>query len=563
MLNSVDIAVLVLYLIVVIGMGLWFARHSSNSDGFMTAGGTLPGWAVGLSIFGTYLSSNTFLGVPGAVYGGNWNALAFSFSLPIAAWIAVKYFVPFYRQHDSISAYEHLEQRFGAWARTYGVVCYLLTQLFRMGAILYGVSLAMAALTGWSQLSIIVVSGVLVTLYTTLGGIEAVIWTDVMQAVVLSVGAVVVLGLLLIDMPGGPAKSVEVAANAGKFSLGSFAFDFTMATFWVTLLYGLFENLKNFGIDQSFVQRYHTSVSTKQAARSVWVGALLYVPVSMVFFMIGSSVYSYYQANPNMQQEVRMQVAEQQLASQAEPGLQPAGSLPPGSLPPGSQLTGSQQTGADYQALAEQAAQLSDADIGDKVLPHFIVNRLPVGVTGLLIAAIFAAAMSSIDTSLNSSATVMLVDIYKRHLRPQASEREAMAVLYAGTVVMGVVGIGVAVAMIGVESVLTAWWTLSGIFAGGLLGLFLLGMICRHARKPAAVCGAVAGLAAILWMTMPQLEKLGMLETIGIHSIPAALKTPLHAHMTIVVGTLTIFFVGLVVSKVDNGPHSTSGKIVS
>lgn len=543
MLNSVDIAVLVLYLILVIGMGLWFARHSSNSDGFMTAGGTLPGWAVGLSIFGTYLSSNTFLGVPGAVYGGNWNALAFSFSLPIAAWIAVKYFVPFYRQHDSISAYEHLEQRFGAWARTYGVVCYLLTQLFRMGAILYGVSLAMAALTGWSQLSIIVVSGVLVTLYTTLGGIEAVIWTDVMQALVLSVGAVVVLGLLLIDMPGGPAKSVEVAADAGKFSLGSFAFDFTMATFWVTLLYGLFENLKNFGIDQSFVQRYHTSASTKQAARSVWVGALLYVPVSMVFFMIGSSTYAYYQANPDMQQQVRMQVAEQELASEAESGSQP--------------LAGGSQT------VAEHAAQLSDADIGDKVLPHFIVNRLPVGVTGLLIAAIFAAAMSSIDTSLNSSATVMLVDIYKRHLRPQASERETMAVLYAGTVVMGLVGIGVAVAMIGVESVLTAWWTLSGIFAGGLLGLFLLGMICRHARKPAAVCGAVAGLAAILWMTMPQLEKLGMLKTIGIDSIPAALITPLHAHMTIVVGTLTIFFVGLVVSKIDNGPHSSSGKIVS
>jgi len=542
MLNPVDIGVLVLYLIVVIGMGLWFARNSSNSDGFMTAGGSMPGWAVGLSIFGTYLSSNTFLGVPGAVFGSNWNALAFSLSLPIAAWIAVRYFVPFYRQHESISAYEHLEQRFGAWARTYGVVCYLLTQLFRMGAILYGVSLAMAALTGWSQLSIILVSGVLVTLYTTLGGIEAVIWTDVMQAVVLSVGAIVVLCLLLLDIPGGPSQSIEVAAQAGKFSLGSFAFNFTFATFWVTLLYGLFENLKNFGIDQSFVQRYHTSTSTQQASRSVWIGALLYLPISLVFFMIGSSTYAYYQANPDMLQEVRMQVSQQQLVSELE-GI-------PGSLP------------SSDKAIAIRAAELGDADIGDKVLPHFIVNRLPVGVTGLLIAAIFAAAMSSIDTSLNSSATVVLVDIYKRHLRPLANERETMAVLYAGTVVMGMLGVAVAVAMIGVESVLAAWWTLSGIFAGGLLGLFLLGMICRHARKPAAVCGATAGLSAILWMTLPQLEKLGALKFIGVDSIPSSLRTPLHAHMTIVVGTLTIFFVGLLVSRIDNGPYSPPRKPV-
>lgn len=508
-----DLVVLVSYLAAVVGFGCWFARKSATTNEFMAAGGALPGWAVGLSIFGTYLSSNTFLGVPGKAYGSNWNAFVFSLSLPVAAWLAVRYFVPFYRRGGEISAYHHFEHRFGPWARTYAVICYLLTQLARMGSILFGVSLAMAALTGWSQTSIIIAAGMLITLYTAVGGIEAVIWTDVVQSLILMAGAVVVLVLLLVGMPEGPLQTFEMAAAQGKFSLGSYRPDLATSTFWVVLLYGLFINLNNFGIDQSFVQRYHTARDERQAARSVWLGALLYLPISLMFFLIGTAAFTYYQTHPAMLQEVADDVARQQLHDDGIP------------ITP--------------DAVAAAVIELDDADLGDKILPHFIVRRLPAGMTGLLIAAIFAAAMSSIDTSLNSSATVILSDIYRRYFRAAAGERESMVVLYTATASMGAAGTGIALAMIGVKSVLDAWWLLSGIFAGGVLGLFLLGMVSRHAGKPAAVTGVLIGLVVIAWMSLGELIE-----------VPPTLRNPLHGNMTIVVGTLTIFLVGLLVTKI-------------
>ncbi len=520
-LEILDFLVIGLYLAGVIGLGLWFVRTSGTTSEFMVAGGSIPGWAVGLSVFGTFLSSNTFIAYPGKAYASNWNALAFSFSLPIAAWIAAKYFVPFYRTHGGVSAYEHLEARFGSWARVYGVVCYLLTQVVRMGVIFVAVSLVIAQLTGWPQLAIILVAGGLITFYTTLGGIEAVIWTDVVQSVVLGLGAILLLVLLLAGMPDGPGQAVAIAWQNDKFSLGDFSTSLVAATFWVTLTYGVFENMRNFGIDQNYVQRYHTARSQREAARSLWFGTLLYVPMSVVFFMIGSALFAYYESHPESLADVRSDVATTKLIADKEL--------------------------VNKQTIAARAATLTSADIGDRVLPHFIGTRLPAGLRGLLIAAIFAAAMSSIDTSLNSSSTVILIDIYKRHIRPDAGERESMVVLYTATTLMGVIAMGVAIALIGVKSVLDAYWTLASILAGGLLGLFLLGLISRRAGQPAAVAGVVAGIAAVLWMTLPNLEQF------GVPALPDALQVPLHATLALVVGTMTVFLVGLLVARFQRG----------
>ncbi|MBN2476441.1 MAG: sodium:solute symporter [Pirellulales bacterium] len=519
-LPTADVVVLLLYLAGVVGFGCWFVRRSRTTEGFMAAGRSLPGWAVGLSIFGTYLSSNTFIGVPGKAYGSNFNSYVFSLSLPIAALIAVRVFVPFYRRSGEISAYHHLENRFGGWARTFAVVCYLLMQVARIGSIMLGVALGLHALVGWDMTVIIVATGALVTLYTLLGGIEAVIWTDVAQSIVLTVGAAALTGMLLFDMPGGPQAVFERAHAAGKFSLGSFGPDLTQTTFWVVLVYGLVMNLNNFGIDQSFVQRYHTARSDREAARSVWLGGLLYLPISLVFFFIGAALFAYYNhedaEHRTMLQAVRQQVAAERLTEQ---GLEPG-----------------QPT---YAArLAETAAALAAADVGDKVLPHFIVNKLPGGMAGLLIAAIFAAAMSSIDTSLNSSATIVLSDVYKRYLRPEAAERESMHVLHVATLMFGALGTGLAVALIGVKSVLDAWWLLSGIFVGGMLGLFLLGLVSRLATNVGAVVGVIAG----------------VLVTGGIVCLLVAPESwqwpssPLNKLLIPVAGTTTIVLVGLLVS---------------
>ncbi len=214
MLPVADLIVLVTYVAGTVGIGLWVGRKSGSTEQFMAAGRSLPGWAVGLSIFGTYVSSISFLALPSKAYDTNWNAFAFSLAIPPTTWIAVRYFLPFYRRAESLSSYEHLEHRFGPWARTYAVVCYLLTQLARMGTILYLLALALAPLTGASIPTLIVLTGVIVIVYTLFGGITAVIWTDVMQSVVLIGGALACLGVLLFGLPDGPMQFWEIARSA-------------------------------------------------------------------------------------------------------------------------------------------------------------------------------------------------------------------------------------------------------------------------------------------------------------------------------------------------------------
>ncbi len=487
-LNYVDLAVLIIYVAGTVALGLWVGRRSGNTEEFMAAGRKLPGWAVGLSIFGTYVSSISFLALPGKAYDENWNRFVFSLTIPLTAWIAVRYFVPFYRAHNTLSSYEHLEHRFGPWARTYAVVCYLLTQLSRMGIIMYLLAIALAPLTGLPVWLLICITGAVVIVYTMFGGIEAVIWTDVVQSIVLMGGAAACVVVLLLGMPQGPSQLFEIAVEHHKFNLGSFGPSLVECTFWVVLLNGIFINLQNFGIDQSYVQRYQTARSDVAARRSVWLGGLLYVPISALFFFIGTGLFAYYTAQPDL-------------------------------LP------------------ADVAAK------GDKVFPHFIVHQLPPGLSGLVIAAIVAAAQSTISSSINCSATLLLCDVYRRYIRPLASERDSMWVLWSMSLLIGIGGTAMALAMIRIESALDAWWKLASIFSGGMLGLFLLGLISRRATSPAAATGVVVGVLVIAWMALP-----------AVVEVPEPFRNPMHSFMTIVVGTLTIFLVGLLVSRFSKPP---------
>lgn len=477
MLPTLDLFVLIAYLTAVVGIGAWFAVRRNGSDDFMAASRSLPGWAVGLSMFGSYVSSISFLANPGKAYDGNWNAFVFSLATPIAAAIAVRYFVPFYRHTGEISAYEHLEHRFGPWARTYAVVCFLLTQMARMGTVIYLLALAVRPLTGWPLPTTIIVTGVLMTLYTMAGGIKAVVWTGVLQSGVLVLGTALCVFSVIGQTPGGLGAILETGWQYDKFSLGSFGTSLTEPTFWVVFAYGLVINLGNFGTDQSYIQRYLTARSDREAVKSVWITALLYVPTAAVFFFIGTGLFVFYRAQPEL---------------------------------------------------------LGGIDKADQVFPHFIDTRLPAGLAGLVVAAIFAASM---DSNLNSMATLTLCDLYKRYLRPEAGERESMRVLYVATLFWGAVSTGIGLWMIRLGLALDAWWQLAGIFAGGVLGLFLLGLVSRRADNVAGAVGTIVGLAVIVWMFLPRLV-----------DVPEPLRNTWHSHMTVVVGTLTIFLVGLGVS---------------
>lgn len=487
----IDLVIFLVYMLAIVLFGASFYFKKRSAEQYITGGGNLPSWAIGMSIFATFVSSISFLALPGNAYLTNWNGFVFSLSIPIAAILAVKFFVPLYRGIKSASAYYFLETKFGPWARTYASICYLLTQLARMGAIMYLLALPMNALFGWSIPMIIIVTGLSVLVYAMLGGFEAVVWTDAIQGIVLITGALACAGIILFSMPEGPAQVFTIAAEHNKFSLGSFGLSFSEATFWLILVYGLFINLQNFGVDQNYVQRYLSARTEKEAVKSTLLGSLLYVPVSLLFFFIGTALFAYYQAMPE-------------------------------ALP----------------------AELLAPENADKVFPYFIVNVLPTGMTGLLIASIFAAGMSTVSTSVNSSATVILTDHVKKYMHPGISEKGEMQTLMIASFVMGILSIVVALAFNGVTSALDAWWALSAIFSGGILGLFLLGYVGKNIRQKFAAYGVILGVIIIGWMSLSPLIPDG--------SSMGAFKSPFHANLTIVFGTTAIFLVGFLLSAIVN-----------
>jgi SSS family solute:Na+ symporter len=479
--HIIDIIVFLLFTGGVVLFGCSFFQKKGSSDEFTSAGRSLPGWVVGMSIFATYVSSISYLGYPGKAFAGDWNAFVFSLSIPVASYFAAKYFVPFYRSQGSVSAYSFLEERFGSWARLYASACYLLTQIARMGSILFLLALPMNILMGWNIQMVIIITSIAIIVYSMLGGVKAVIWTEAIQGFILIGGALVCLGILLFSMPEGPVQTFEIAIAEDKFSLGSFDWGIGTSTFWVCLIYGVFTNLQNYGIDQNYVQRYHTAKSEKEAKFSALFGGYLFIPVSAVFFLIGTALYAYYQVYPEL-------------------------------LP-------------------------TDGIKADYVFPLFIVNQLPVGLTGLLIASIFAAGMSTVATSVTSSSTIILTDYYQR-IRKNTTDREKLFVLKLSSVVVGILGIIVALALVNVDSILDAWWKLSSIFSGGMLGLFLLGYLARKARNIHAVIGVICGVILIGWISAAQW--LGLPES-GIHE-----------YMAIVLGTIVIFLVGFLLASLCN-----------
>lgn len=364
---------------------------------------------------------------------------------------------------------------------------YLLTQLMRTGTILFLLALTLNVILGWNMVTIIIITGASVMIYALLGGIQAVVWTDAIQGIILILGALVCAIVLIFSMPEGPGQLFQIAADNHKFSLGSFKLELTSSTFWVVLIYGFFINMQNFGIDQNYVQRYMTASSDKEAKKSALYGGLIYIPVSFLFLFIGTALFSYYTAHP---------------------GILPAGI----------------QT--------------------DRVFPFYIVNNLPTGLTGLLIASVFAAGMSTISTSINSSATVILNDYFKHKLTGSDAEKKSMKILYISSFLFSIISIFIAIAMINVQSALDTWWKLASIFSGGMLGLFLLAYFSKRVNNLGAIIGVIAGVIVIGWMSLsPLLFKSGDLLKYA---------SPFHSYLSIVFGTMAIFIIGFLSGVVIN-----------
>jgi SSS family solute:Na+ symporter len=489
--RSVDLFIIFAYMLGMVAMGLWLTRKSRTVEAYTVAARSLPGWLVGISIVGTYVSSISFLALPGKAYGGNWNAFVLSLSLPIAALAAVHWFLPLYRRTGLISAYQYLEERLGGWARVYACISFVLLQLGRVGAILYLVGLVLTRMTGLDIISIIVITGLITIVYTALGGIEAVIWTDVVQVFIFFGGTIAALLILLIDAPSGLGHLFTSAWQNSKFSLGTWDLSVTAPTVWVVLVYGILENLKNFGIDQNYVQRYNTTRTDHEARRSVWLGALAYIPLSALFFLIGTCLWVYYQGNP-------------------------------GQLP----------------------AELAEKGNADKVFPHFILTKMPVGVTGLVLAALLAAAMSTVSSSLNAAATVCLEDIYKKYIRAGAGDRHYLWALRSMTVWWGILGTGAGMLFLALMKIYTnaldLWWTIAGICGAGMIGPFLLGAFLKRVSNTGAVIGVVASVVVVMWATFAR----------NLSDAYKWMECPLHTFLIGVAGVIALMIVGWTASQI-------------
>lgn len=483
-----DLIAIVLYSLAMLGLGWWTQRRIKGTEGYFVGGRSLPGWAVGLSILATAISSITFLAYPGSSYTGNWSRLVPGLMLPVAVLIGVYFFVVFYRRTMFVSAYEYFERRFGNWGRSYASVLFSLASLYRMGMILYLMSLPIRVLTGWSVLTVILFAGVVVTIYTVMGGLEAVIWTDVVQGIVLTFGGLVTIAIVFLDVPGGPGEIMSRAIAAHKFDLVvSFDFNFVKETFWVFALQGLIGNIQELATDQTKVQRYEAAKTDKGA-----IGATLTVlgciPIWAMFMFVGTCLWVYYQEFP-------------------------------AALPVGIKA--------------------------DDVYPHFILTQMPPFVGGLVISAVLAAAMSSIDSSMNGAAAVLTTDFYKRHFVKARSDLHYLAAARYVTFALGVLMMLVAygLSLLNADTILDIGFFIGAVMAGGLGGFFLLGFLFRRANSQGALVGVGAGILVILWATLSNMNL-----------VPEPYALSVHPFIIGVVGNAVVFLVGLVASMFFAAP---------
>ena len=426
-LHWVDATIVVISVLIAVFAGVMFSKKQKSTKAYFAANGNIPAWAVGMSMFATIISSVTFLAYPGAAYGGNWILLVQGLMVPIVLVGLIGFIVPLYRKVIRLSTYEYFERRFGAFARLYSSLAFILENFSKMGAILYLMGLAMATFTGGVDIRLIIwVIGIVIIILTFLGGMEAIIWMDVVQGFLLIGGGIITIIMLFWLTDGGPATIFSVAAQYDKIDFGPYTWDLVNTTFLVMVLNGVFYALQKYGTDQSIVQRYLTARDDKSAKKASYLGVLMSVPAWALFMFVGTCLFVYYHINP-------------------------------GILPDG----------------------LKD----DEVFPFFIATKMPIGITGLIVAALAAGAISSIDSSINCISAVVVEDYYGR-FHPKASDKTKLLLGRISVLVVGFGSIFVALLYVswGGQGVLGSLFGLYAIISAGIVGIFLLGLFSRRAN---------------------------------------------------------------------------------
>lgn len=422
----IDTAIVFVSVIATIGVGLYFARRQKSSEHYFSASKNIPAWAIGISIFATLISSVTFLAYPAAAYKSNWILLVQGLMVPVILVSLIWIIIPLFRKTIKLSTYEYFERRFGLFARIYSSLAFILTHFSKMGTVLYLVCLVLHTLSGIPIMTLVLFIGVCIMILTLIGGIEAVIWMDVIQGFMIVGGGLFCLGILLFRPEGGPVNVIEQAFLMKKIDVGPYDFNLTKLTFWVMVINGAFYALQKYGTDQTIVQRYLVAKSDKDAKKAAFIGIFTSVPVWTLFMLIGSLLFVFYNNG---------------------------------------------------------TAVLPEGMKADGVFPYFISTQLPVGVVGLVLSAIVAAAFSSLSSDMNCLSAIGVADYYQR-FKPDCTDKQRLNMGRWLVLVSGIAMVFVASLYViwQGEGVLGVVFELYAIFSAGIVGIFILGLLSKRAN---------------------------------------------------------------------------------
>jgi SSS family solute:Na+ symporter len=516
--GAINWIIIVGYLTYVVVDGVRRAKGTNEIEGYFLANRSLPWWAVGLSVMATQLSAVTMIGTTGQGATDGIRFVQFYFGLPIAMVILGVTLVPFLHGAKVFTAYEYLERRFDARTRSLTAFLFLILRSLSCGTIIAAPAVVFSAIFHWSLPVSVAIIGVPTVIYTMIGGVQAVTWADVKQMVLIVGALIAVVVVLLVKMPVHPGAALHIAGATGR--LKAFDFRFTLKedyTFWSGIIGGTFLMLSYFGTDQSQVQRYLTARSVDEARSSLLMSAYWKIPLQALVLLVGVLVFVFYQfkAPPllyNPAQEAQVEAARgpqyqalQQRYAQAFAAREAAARTLADAEGPRAKSEAKavfRDREANVDAIRSDALAMVTQVTGDAskdvnyIMPRFVLDQLPVGLSGIFIAAVMAAAMSSIAAELNSLSTTSVIDLYRRWIRPEASDRHFLTVGKIATAVWGLLACFVATYAARLGSLIEVVNLFGSFFYGSILGVFLLAMI-KRARPVGAFFGLIAGMAAV------------------------------------------------------------------
>ncbi len=491
-LHLIDVVTLVAYFVVVATVGIYASRKSTNTENYFLGGRSFKGLIVGISMVGASISCVTFLAFPADSFKTAWLRFVPNLTLPFVVLIASYFFLPFYRRGNITSGYQYLEGRFGPSVRTYGSIGFILMQIWRMTMILYLLSALIKETTGLQPIVSILVAGGCVAVYTILGGLHSVIWTQVVQTSVLVLGGAICIITIVKALPGGFGQVISIGVADGKLALADlvdgkmtpapWGFSLTSKSVAMMVLVGLNMFGYEYAGNQNVIQRYIASSSAREARKAMWLCSASSVIIWAAFMFLGTALYAFFKVFP----------------------------------------------------CTEATQMLTGAQKAERILPFFIVHHLPPGIVGLVLAAALAAAMSTLNTSINSATMIGVVDIYRRMIKPDASDQHYMRAAYVVSTIASILMVVGAMILTAtdIKTLQHTGTVMTSLMSGGFLAIYLLGFLTDRGDARAVWIGLFCTFAFTLWTVIPR------------PWLPQALRFPFDLYYTGLVGNLMMFVVG-------------------